>query len=205
MIHLLPGMGADHRMYAASAWQTLPDSRALDWPEHRGETTIAAIATRVIAAAGIRAGDTIIGSSLGGMVGCEIANQLPLRALVLIGSAQAPSEISPLLALLHPLTAVTPLELIRAAAGKLPGELPAMFAGSDAKFIRTMCRAIFQWPGLRATRRHPLRIHGRHDLVIPPPQHVDLLLDGGHLIAMTHAEQCVGYLLRRAPWETHAT
>jgi hypothetical protein len=54
MLFLLPGMGADHRMYAAPAWQTLPEARLLDWPEHRGEATIAAIAARVIAEAGIR-------------------------------------------------------------------------------------------------------------------------------------------------------
>ncbi len=88
MHFLLPGMGADHRMYAAPAWQALPEARFIDWPEHHGEATIAAIASRVIAEAGIREGDTVIGSSLGGIVGCEIANQLHLRSLVLIGSAQ---------------------------------------------------------------------------------------------------------------------
>lgn len=48
MLFLLPGMGADHRMYAAPAWQTLPEARSLDWPEHHGEATIAATAARVI-------------------------------------------------------------------------------------------------------------------------------------------------------------
>lgn len=194
MIHLLPGMGADHRMYAAAAWRTLPDARALDWPEHHGETTIGAIAARMIAESGIREGDTIIGSSLGGIVGCEIANQLRLRSLVLVGSAQSPEEIPTLLAILHPLAALAPLDLIRVSAGKLPGELCAMFTDSQAGFIRAMCHAVFTWPGLDATRLRPLRIHGRHDHVIPPPANADLLLDAGHLIAMTHADLCVDFL-----------
>lgn len=204
MIHLLPGMGADHRMYAAPAWQTLPDTRALDWPEHRGETTIAAIANRVITEAGIREGDTIIGSSLGGIVGCEIANQLRLRSLVLVGSAQSPSEIAPLLALLHPLAALAPLELIRVSAGKLPGELCAMFVNSQASFIRAMCQAIFTWPGLDTTRLRPLRLHGQHDRVIPPPADADLLLDAGHLLALTHAEECVAFLCPRLSISTES-
>ncbi len=199
MLHLLPGMGADHRMYAASAWRTLPGARALDWPEHHGETTITAIATRVIAAAGIREGDTVVGSSLGGIVGCEIANQLRLRSLVLVGSAQSPSEISTLLALLHPLASLAPLDLIRVSAGKLPGELCAMFADSQASFIRAMCHAIFTWPGLDGSICRPLRLHGRRDLVIPAPADADLLLDGGHLIAMTHAEACVDFLRQQLP------
>ncbi len=194
MRFILPGMGADHRMYAASSWQTLPEACFLDWPEYQGEQTISAIADRVIAEARIREGDTLIGSSLGGIVGCEIANRLRLRSLVLIGSAQSPAEISSLLVLLHPLAALAPLELIRAAAGKLPSDLCVMFADSQAGFIRAMCRAIFSWPGLDPTRILPLRVHGRRDRVIPPPANVDLLLDGGHLLAMTHAAECVAFL-----------
>ena len=30
--------------------------------------------------------------------------------------------------------------------------------------------------------------------VIPPPAHVDLLLNGGHLISMTHARECVDFV-----------
>ena len=194
MIYLLPGMGADHRMYAAPAWHTLPQARALDWPAHGGETTITDIAARVIADAQIRDGDVIIGSSLGGIVGCEIANQMRLRALVLIGSAQSPDEISKLLAVLHPLAAVAPLELIRTATAKLPGELCEMFASSEARFVRAMCRTVFTWAGLRSERIRPCRLHGRHDRVIPAPAVADLLLDGGHLVAMTHASECVSFL-----------
>ncbi len=205
MIFLLPGMGADHRMYAAPAWQELPEVRALDWPAHRGEATIAALADRVIAEAGITDGDTVIGSSLGGIVACEIANQLRLHALVLVGSAQSPAEISALLALLHPLAAVAPIEFIRAAAGKLPGELCGMFADSEASFIRTMCDAIFTWPGLDTTRIRPLRLHGRYDRVIPPPKDADLLLDAGHLVAMTHAAACVAFLQSRGLGQPRST
>lgn len=148
----------------------------------------------MIAEAQIREDDVIVGSSLGGIVGCEIANQMRLRALVLIGSAQSPDEISKLLAVLHPLAALAPLKLVRAATEKLPGELCEMFAASDTNFVRTMCRAVFTWSGLRSERIRPCRLHGRHDRVIPAPADADLLLDGGHLVAMTHASECVSFL-----------
>ena len=63
-----------------------------------------------------------------------------------------------------------------------------------------MCRAIFTWPGLDTTRLRPLRIHGRRDRVIPPPATADLLLEGGHLIAMTHAAECVACLQSAQSW-----
>ncbi len=203
MLFVLPGMGADHRMYAAPAWRALPDARFLDWPEHWGEDSIAAMADRVIAESGITDGDTVIGSSLGGIVGCEIANRLRLHSLVLVGSAQSATEISGLLAALYPLAALAPLDFIRFSAGKLPGELCEMFADTQASFIRAMCRAIFSWPGLKLTHQRPLRLHGRHDRVIPLPPGADLVLDTGHLLAMTHAAECVAFLNARQPWAAH--
>jgi pimeloyl-ACP methyl ester carboxylesterase len=172
----------------------LPSTRFLDWPVHRGESTIKAIAERVITEAEISNGDVVIGSSLGGIVGCEIANRLSLKALVLIGSAKNKEEISSLLALLHPLSHLAPLEFIQMVAGKYPSELTQMFKQSQASFIRAMCTAIFDWPGLKENRTKPLRIHGTHDHVISKPAHIDLALDGSHLLAMTHPDECVEFI-----------
>jgi len=194
MIHVLPGMGADHRMYSAPAWRSLADTQFVDWPDHHGETSIAAIASRVIAEAKISDGDIVVGSSLGGIVGCEIARVVSLKTLVLIGSAKSKTEISGLLALLHPLARLAPIEFIQISAGRFPSELTQMFNQSQASFIRAMCAAIFDWSGLDESRIKPLRIHGRHDHVIPLPAQVDLALDGGHLIAMTHADECVQFI-----------
>jgi hypothetical protein len=70
-----------------------------------------------------------------------------------------------------------------------------MFATAEASFVRCMCKAIFQWEGLGCVPHRLVRIHGRRDLVIPPPVHVDLLLDdGGHLISMTHAARCAEFI-----------
>ena len=139
-------------------------------------------------------GATIVGSSLGGIVACEIARLRALKGLVLIGSAVSPHEISGLLAVLHPLARLTPIEFIQRVSAKVHGELAQMFSHSQAPFIRAACAAVFEWPGLDPSRIKPPRIHGRHDRVIPMPPEVDLSIDGGHLIAMTHAEECVAFL-----------
>jgi hypothetical protein len=57
-----------------------------------------------------------------------------------------------------------------------------------------MCSAILQWEGLGSVQVRCFRIHGRRDVLIPPPAHADLLLDGGHLISMTHPKECVAYI-----------
>jgi pimeloyl-ACP methyl ester carboxylesterase len=193
MIYILPGMGADHTMFRDD-WLSLPDCVFLDWPAYRGEPSLSAIAARMVREAGILDGSVVVGHSLGGMVSCEIARLRDLRELVLMGSARRKEEISRLLAVLHPLAAYTPFKLTQAIAQKFPGDLFKMFARSDPDFIRATCRAIFEWEGLDESRITPRRIHGRDDQVIPMPPEADLILDGGHMIPLTHARECVAFL-----------
>ena len=201
LIYILPGMGADHRMYPPP-WPSLPASRFIDWPVYGGETSVADLARSVAATAPIAADAWLVGSSLGGMVACELTKLMPVRGLILIGSATSREELSPMLGALGSLIDLTPVNFIRQLAGKAPSELAQMFARSDPAFIRAMCRAIVAWPGLGASPVPLYRIHGRRDRVIPLPPKVDLVLGGGHLIAMTHAPECVrlvaGILANRA-------
>ena len=118
-----------------------------------------------------------------------------MPGLALVGSAKNKGEINALLRVLHPLASLTPLEFIQKAAGKVPGDLAQMFHEGQAPFIRAMCNAIFEWEGLDESRLKPLRIHGRHDRVIPHPDGVEHFLDGGHLIVMTQAQECIGFIL----------
>jgi len=193
MIHALPGMGADHRMYPAP-WQCLPNFIAHDWVRHSVEKTLANVARQMAETYNIRDGDILVGSSLGGMVACEITKIREISELYLIGSATHKEEVIRLLANLHPLGRIAPIEWIRFSAGEIPFELAQMFAEVDPSFIRAMCAAIFEWDGVSTSQTKIFRIHGKHDLVIPAPEKVDLLLDGGHLLSMSHAPQCIDFI-----------
>ena len=195
MIHALPGMGADRRMFPLP-WNCLPHFAAHDWVRPTGEKTLQDIAASMCVAKGIRDGDVLVGASLGGMVACEITKIRNIRALYLVGSAIRKEEVNGLLAALHPLAQVAPLDWLQVSAGQMPTQLADMFSKADAGFVRTMCSAIFDWEGLGSTPVNVFRIHGKHDLIIPPPANADLLLDGGHLIAMSHAGPCVDFIRR---------
>jgi pimeloyl-ACP methyl ester carboxylesterase len=193
MIHAIPGMGADRRMYPV-AWLSLPEFSAHDWMPYADELSLADVARSMCEARSIEDGDIIVGSSLGGMVACEVTKIRSIPVLYLIGSAVRKEEVNGLLALLHPLAKIAPIEWLRCLAGKIPMDVAQMFADIEPPFIRVMCSAIFQWDGLGATSTKVFRIHGKHDIVIPAPIQADLLLDGGHLISMTHAEECVTFI-----------
>ena len=142
----------------------------------------------------IQDGDILIGSSLGGMVACEITKIRRIPRLYLVGSATRKEEVSRLLAALHPLARVAPLDWLRLSAESIPIELARMFTTIEASFVRSMCSAIFEWEGLGTPATRVFRIHGRRDLVIPPPEEVHLLLDGGHLISVSHAKDCAEFI-----------
>ncbi len=187
-IHVYPGMGATKNMFK-NEWLE-QDWLFHNWPEWNGESTIEELAAKVIIEHNIKPADIIIGTSLGGIVATEIANQIDIQHLVLIGSAKDKNEISSFLKVLHPLINYTPIEFIKALAGKIPMDLSIMFNKADPRFIRSMCNAIFLWEGL--IKKVPTtRLHGTRDLVIPKPDHIDVSLNGGHLIAMTHAKECI--------------
>lgn len=175
-------------------WRALPDCTFIDWPIYAGEESIKAIAKRVVAEAKIPNDAVLVGSSLGGIVACEVTKIRKIKRLVLVGSAKKKEEISRLLSTIHPLINFAPIEFIQFAAGKLPSEITQMFSRSQADFIRAMCWAIFEWDGLDETLVELRRIHGRSDRVIPLPEDVDKVVDGGHLIAMTHAQECVDFV-----------
>lgn len=193
MIYILPGMGADHRMYPAP-WNGLPECTFIKWPKYSGELSLSEVASKIVSIYPINHDAWIVGSSLGGMIACEVAKLVPINGIILVGSACNPTEISTLLRMFSPLADLAPLPFIQRLAGKVPSELTQMFSDSDPAFIRAMCRAIIRWEGITNTKIQMHRIHGRNDLVIPLPDKTDLVLNGGHLIAMTHAEECVAYV-----------
>jgi hypothetical protein len=180
-------------MYPAP-WSDLPGFVAHDWIRHSGEKSLAEVAQSMCGTLGIRDGDVLVGASLGGMIGCEITKIRKIPVLYLVGSATRREEVNGLLAALHPLARVAPIDWLRFSAGRIPTEFAQMFTGIEASFVRAMCSAIFEWDGLGISNTKVVRIHGKHDLVIPPPDRVDLLLDGGHLISMSHAQQCAEFI-----------
>ncbi|HVY23200.1 MAG TPA: alpha/beta hydrolase [Steroidobacteraceae bacterium] len=195
MIHALPGMGGDHRMYQG-VWNTLPNFIAHDWPAYQGETTIGTLAISVCDACGIQDGDILVGSSLGGMVACEILKTRRISKLFLVGSAISPQEISPIFRIFHPLSGATLLKMLQRVTTHISYTATQMFASADVNFMLAMRKAIFEWKGLESTEEIVRRIHGRSDFVIPLPDKVERVLDGGHLITMTHAEECVDFIRR---------
>jgi len=153
----------------------------------------------------------LVGTSFGGILACELAKVLPIHALVLVASTTAREHFTST-AKMKRLTRALPLWLIqmmmrssRPLLEKIWGRSPTpvaravldsiqMFINCQAGFYRDMFQAISTWEGFAAHHPRLIRIHGKQDQIILPPPHADHYLEGGHLIVMTHARECVKFI-----------
>ncbi len=209
-IYLIPGLGADQRNYAGP-WTELPGCTFLNWPEYQGKASMPEVARFMADAWQLPPHAILIGSSFGGMLACELAKILPVHALVLVASTTARDNFTST-AKMKRLTRVLPLRLVQMllrcsqpVLKKIWGRSPTpvacavldsiqMFSACQAGFYRNVFQAISTWEGFADHHTRLVRIHGRHDKLILPPPQADLYLEGGHLIVMTHARECVNFI-----------
>ncbi|MCB9770165.1 MAG: hypothetical protein H6752_18355 [Candidatus Omnitrophica bacterium] len=195
MIFILPGMGTNNAMYEGP-WREMEDCRFINWPKLDGDTTLPEIAEMVIEKNSIGPEDWVGGSSMGGMVSLEISKVLGNPQVVLIGSAKSTREISQVLFNLARFSDLTPIVFLQTISGSTPLKFGKVFANSDPDFIRKAIKALRSWEGGESTPAKILRMHGSRDLIIPCPNEGHIIQGAGHLVAMTHAEECVAILRR---------
>lgn len=196
MIYMLPGMGASREMYSGP-WLELREFQFLDWPRAGASRTLRDVAQLLIQLHDIRSQDVVGGSSLGGMVALEASKILGSEQVILIGTALRPEEIHPALRRLAALSPIFPLRPAQVLADWIPSRLTCMFSKAEAGFVRDMCRSIAQWEGCSRIPSKVHRIHGSHDWLIRPSGSAQIVSGAGHLVAMSHAQECVDWLKAR--------
>lgn len=189
--YLLPGMGATSQIYGEHV-RSLEGLQLLEWPSEGYGTSIGSVAEHLIKQNKISPNDVVGGSSLGGMVAAEICNQLGCEKLCLIGSCSHPSYVAAYLRKSHKLAGLLPKELFQllySSAGTVSNAIGRKgVVNDDAKFVKTIIPAVFEWSGLKANC-DILRIHGRYDKIINVPEKGEIIKGAGHMVAMTNDEK----------------
>lgn len=197
MKYILPGMGASSEMYAGP-WRQIKESRFIDWPPYNGETSISGLAERLVKEYRINQNDTLIGSSLGGIVSLGIAEIIESPKVFLIGSAINTGEILILPKLLKPLAGRSLVRASQFIASFSKNRAIKMYSKSEPDFIVSMTKAVTDWEGFKGDLKRVARIHGKKDRVFRCPADAEIIEDGGHLIAITHAHECVDFIMKNS-------
>jgi pimeloyl-ACP methyl ester carboxylesterase len=197
---LLPGLGADARMYAAQR-ERFPQLEIPDWLPPRPNETLVSYAGRFAESLAFTENCFIGGSSFGGMVAAEMANVVRPRKVLLIGSALSFVEIRPFMRAVSRLARWLPPRAFRLGAspsrftsrqfGLATAEhhqlFGAMTAAASPEFIRWGSMALAGWPG-RPADESIARLHGARDRMIPPRKDGSqtLIAEAGHTPTLTH-------------------
>ena len=92
-IFLIPGLGADRRIYKNINLATAADELIyIDWLQPAKTDTLSTYAQKLIDEYDITPGAVVIGNSLGGMLAVEIANKIELKKVILISSIKTADE-----------------------------------------------------------------------------------------------------------------
>ncbi|WP_081910688.1 alpha/beta fold hydrolase [Hymenobacter sp. APR13] len=202
MFYLIPGLGADERVFRNLQPLLHGPTQVLQWLLPEPEEPLPHYAARMAEA--IPAGQSclLVGVSFGGVVALEICRIRPLARAILISSVPDASCLPPLLRLIrgsgaYRLFPPQWLKLFPRAGqwyfGVRSGEEYQLFhqilQDMEPRYTRWAIHRLLHWDSTSAGRS--IQILGTHDRVFPPgPTPVDYLIPGGgHFMVVSHAPQ----------------
>ena len=208
---MIPGMGADERLFAPQLADGLPIEVAPMITPERGDD-MARYAERIRDAVDLTGNYAVGGISYGGMVACELAQLCAPKFVLLIASCREGRSLPGYYRLVEYTSRLLPTPLIQrrcaassrvlASVEKLDREqydlIRDMSLNMPVPFLRRVGRMIIQWEGPRDYSCPVRHIHGSKDRVIPFSRVTpdEVVPEGGHLINMTHTNQVNRYIER---------
>ncbi|UPL48920.1 alpha/beta fold hydrolase [Hymenobacter sublimis] len=202
MFYLLPGLGADERVFRNLLPLLHGPAQVLLWPTPEPDETLPHYAARMAARIPLEAEGLLVGVSFGGVVGLEINRLRPRLRTVLISSIPDASCLPPLLRLIratrvYRLFPPQWLKLFPRAGqwyfGVRNGEEYRLFKqilrDMEPVYTRWAIHRLLHWDSTHVGRS--VQILGTHDRVFPPgPTPVEYLIrGGGHFMVLSHAEE----------------
>lgn len=212
-IVLIPGLGADARLFAPQCEHFGERVHVPRWPAPERGDDCARYADRLAAElpADLRdARPVLAGMSFGGQLAVEIARSVPATAVAVIAGCRRPEHLPRRFALARhggaPVPAVIARPLLRTLAGVFARRerldaatrelVRAMAADIDPGPLRTLGQVCANWPRAAVPSCPVHAIHGDRDWVIPMVDgpEVTVVSDGRHLLPLTHPHRVNAWL-----------
>jgi pimeloyl-ACP methyl ester carboxylesterase len=202
MIYLIPGLGADERVFQNLRPLLRDETQILPWLTPEPKESLPQYAARMAAVIPPEQAGLLVGVSFGGVVGLEINRIRPRLRTVLVSSIPDASCLPPLLRLIRAtgVYRLVPPQLLKLfpRAGQVyfgvrNGEEYRMFKrilrDMEPVYTRWAIHRLLHWDSTNVGRS--IQILGTDDRVFPPgPTPVDYLIQGGgHFMVFSHAQE----------------
>jgi len=209
-IYLIPGMGADTRIYNHIDLKESDDVTCINWIEPHESDTLTSYAQKLVFQYHIQPNSIVIGNSLGGMLAIEIAKFMPVKKVILISSIrtvdEAPWYFSLFRALpfykLIPGKLMTKLGfMIRPVFGKMKEDdlwlFKDMLKNTSPAFLKWSMGAVLHWDN-KVVPPNVYQMSGDKDRVFPYKKlkAAEIVKGGTHIMIFDKAKQ-VNKILKR--------
>jgi pimeloyl-ACP methyl ester carboxylesterase len=208
-IFLIPGMGADTRIYKNIDLQG-NELIFVDWIDPEPTDTLATYAQKLILQYTIQPGSIVIGNSLGGMLAIEIAKVIPMEKVILISSIRTIDEAPGYFSVfkLLPVYKLIPGKwmtrsgfLLRFAFGKMKDEdlwlFKDMLQNTSPVFLKWSMGAVVHWDN-KVIPPNVYQTTGDKDTMFPYKKlkEAELIKGGTHIMIFDKVEH-VNKILKR--------
>ncbi len=206
---LLPGMGADRRLFQPQR-AAFPELEVPDWLPPEPSESLESYGRRMAAAIDPTPPLWLGGVSLGGMVALGMARRVRPEAVFLIGSCRSGRAVPGYLRFLERLSRPLPtraIELSWVLAPLVAGKVEAldrhqrqlaieMLRDTPTAFVRWASRALVAWSCADDLTCPVYHIHGDRDRLLPLARvRPDRVVQGaGHLLSLTHPDAVNAFL-----------
>lgn len=209
-IYLIPGLGADTRIYNHIELDEKNEIIPVDWIEPHPKDTLATYAQRLVYHYDIKPNSVVIGNSLGGMLAIETGKFIPLKKIILISSIrtvdEAPAYFSlfrslPVYKLIPGRLMVRAGFLMRLAFGKMNEDdlwlFKDMLKKTSPVFLKWSMGAVLHWDNLTIPP-NVYQISGDKDAVFDYRRlkAAEIVKGGTHIMIFEKAKQ-INKILKR--------
>ena len=202
-IYLIPGLGADGRMYTHQL-KVLSNATILEHQKPLKGETIAGYAKRLAKKIDTSEPFILVGTSLGGIIAIELAKIVNPEKVIIISSVKHRGEMPQWmramkhLKLHNLLSGENYIRLSNSNAKRVLTNrdhkaarlIVDMQNESDPEFIGWAINEVVNWNGAKEHSKNVIHIHGTHDRLFPPMNIKDAIYirGGSHVMGMTQGE-----------------
>jgi pimeloyl-ACP methyl ester carboxylesterase len=210
-IYLIPGLGADGRMYAPQL-KVLPNAEVLEHMKPLKGETLIDYAKRLSAKVDTSHPFILVGTSLGGIIAIEMAKFIDPAKVILISSVKHRGELPAWMRAMRYLrlhrivtgkvfvwfSSSTIKKLVTRRESSVTSLLIDMHRDANPDFVVWAINEVINWNGAKDYDLNTIHLHGTRDILFPHRniENATFITGGSHVMVLTQSQDVNKALLK---------